>query len=88
MVAVTGIAGVSKEATRGKLFLNLGVISGLAPAMLALAPNMTTALLAAALMGATQAGFMTLHAHHDTIRYRRRHSRQGGARCTRCISAA
>ncbi len=60
MVAVTGIAGVSKETTRGKLFLNLGVISGLAPAMLAMAPNMTTALLAAALMGATQAGFMTL----------------------------
>ena len=40
--------------------MNLGVISGLAPAVLALSVNMPTALLAAAFMGATQSGFMTL----------------------------
>ena len=60
MVAVTLIAGVTSEATRGKLFLNLGVVSGLAPAVLAMSPNMLTALPAAALMGGMQAGFMTL----------------------------
>ena len=60
MVSVTAIAGVTGESTRGKLFINLGVLSGLAPAVLAMSTNMPTALAAAALMGATQAGFMTL----------------------------
>ena len=60
MVSVTAIAGVTSESTRGKLFLNLGVLSGLAPAVLAMSTNVPTALVAAALMGATQAGFMTL----------------------------
>ena len=60
LISVIAIAGVSKETTRGKLFLNLGVISGLAPAVLALSVNMPTALIAAAFMGATQSGFMTL----------------------------
>ena len=60
MVAVIAIAGVNTESMRGKLFLNLGVISGLAPAILALSVNMPLALAAAAFMGAAQAGFMTL----------------------------
>ena len=60
MVSVILIAGVTKESTRGKVFLNLGVLSGLAPAVLAMSPNMETALPAAVLMGGTQAGFMTL----------------------------
>ena len=60
LVSVILIAGVTSESGRGKLFLNLGVISGLAPAVLALSTNMPTALAAAAFMGATQSGFMTL----------------------------
>ena len=60
LITVVSIAGVQRESTRGKLFLNLGVISGLAPAVLALSVNMPTALAAAALMGAAQSGFMTL----------------------------
>ncbi len=60
LVSVIAIAGVTSNSMRGKLFMNLGVISGLAPAVLALSVNMPTALLAAAFMGATQSGFMTL----------------------------
>ena len=60
LITVIGIAGVTSESLRGKLFMNLGVISGLAPVVLALSVNMPTALLAAAFMGATQSGFMTL----------------------------
>ena len=60
LITVFTIAGVRSESLRGKLFLNLGVLSGLAPAVLALSVNMPTALAAAALMGAAQSGFMTL----------------------------
>ncbi len=60
LITVIGIAGVTSESLRGKLFINLGVISGLAPVVLAMSVNMPTALLAAAFMGATQSGFMTL----------------------------
>ena len=60
MITVVGIAGVRGEGRRGRLFLNLGVVSGLAPAVLALSVNMPMALAAAAFMGAAQAGFMTL----------------------------
>ena len=54
------LAGVSTERARGRLFLWLGVLSGLAPLGLALAPNVALALLAAAGMGFAQGGFMTL----------------------------
>jgi len=60
MVSVVFLAGVRKESTRGRLFLNLGVLSGLAPVVLAASTGMPAALTAAALMGAAQAGFMTL----------------------------
>ena len=60
LITVIGIAGVTSESLRGKLFMNLGVISGLAPVVLAMSVNMPTALIAAAFMGATQSGFMTL----------------------------
>ena len=60
MVSIVLLAGVTSESMKGKLFLNLGVLSGLAPAVLAMSVNMPTALIAAAIMGATQAGFMTL----------------------------
>ena len=60
LVTVILIAGVTSESTRGKLFINLGVVSGLAPAMLALTDNRELAIAAAFFMGATQSGFMTL----------------------------
>ena len=60
MIAVISIAGVRTEATKGKLFLNLGVLSGLTPAVLALSTGMPMAVGAAVAMGASQAGFMTL----------------------------
>ena len=60
MIAVISIAGVRTEATKGKLFLNLGVLSGLTPAVLALSSGMPLAVGAAVAMGASQAGFMTL----------------------------
>lgn len=60
MITVIGMAGIRSETTKGRLFLYLGVLSGVAPALLAISTNMPLAVLAAATMGATQAGFMTL----------------------------
>jgi len=60
LVAVTGMAGVTSESIKGKLFLNLGVLSGLTPAILAISGSMPMALFAAMAMGASQAGFMTI----------------------------
>ena len=54
------LSGVTKEETKGRLFLNLGILSGLAPVVLALSVNMPMAIAAAMLMGASQAGYMTL----------------------------
>ena len=54
--------------SKGRLLLNLGVLSGLSPLVLAAAVNMPMALAGAAAMGATQAGFMTLtHTMIQTI---------------------
>ena len=60
LFSVIAMAGVMNEVTKGRLFLHLGVLSGVAPAILAMSGNMPFALAAAAGMGATQAGFMTL----------------------------
>lgn len=60
MFAVVGIAGAQNESFKGKLFLILGVLSGLTPAVLALSSGMPMAIGAAVAMGASQAGFMTL----------------------------
>jgi hypothetical protein len=60
LVAAIFLAGVRSSETRGRLFLILGVLSGVSPALLALSTNMPLALLATAAMGASQAGFMTL----------------------------
>jgi len=59
-VSVLAVAGVVSEITRGRLFLYLGLLSGLTPAVLAMSSNMPMALAGAAGMGASQAGFMTL----------------------------
>ena len=60
LVSVFALAGVRKEVTQGRLLLNLGVLSGLAPVALGMSNSMPMALLAAVGMGATQAGFMTI----------------------------
>ncbi len=68
LVSVFLLAGMRNDASKGRLLLNLGVLSGLAPVVLAAAVNMPMALVGAAAMGATQAGFMTLtHTMIQTI---------------------
>ena len=54
------LAGISGEATKGRLFLYVGILSGLAPCVLAIAPSVAVAWLGAGLMGLGQAAFMTL----------------------------
>jgi MFS family permease len=54
------LAAVRDQRTRGRLLVVLGVLSGLGPVALAVSPSLSLALVAAALMGAAQAGFMTL----------------------------
>ena len=54
------LAGIQSERTRGKLFLWLGVLSGITPVALAMSTNLPQAMLAAAAMGFSQGGFMTL----------------------------
>ena len=60
LISVFFLSGVTKEETKGRLFLNLGILSGLAPVALALSANMPMAIAGAVLMGASQAGYMTL----------------------------
>lgn len=60
LVSAMTLAGIRKEATRGRLFLYMGLLSGVTPIILGLSFNMPMALAAAAGMGASQAGFMTI----------------------------
>ena len=60
MVTSLALAGVRGERTRGRLYLWLGVLSGLSPVALALSPNLALVILSVAVMGASQSGFMTL----------------------------
>ncbi len=62
LVGVLALAPITKAQSRGRLLLFTGVISGLAPMGLAAATSMWTAALAAASMGASQAGFMAISA--------------------------
>ena len=60
LVSVFLLAGVRSEQRRGQMLLYLGIFSGLCPAILAASVNLPMALVAAAGIGASQAGFMTL----------------------------
>lgn len=60
MVGTLMLAGFSMHWHRGRMLLVSGLFSGLSPAALALAMAWQPALLAAAVMGATQALFMSL----------------------------
>ena len=54
------VAGIRSEVTRGRLFLYMGLFSGVTPIFLGLSTSLPTALVGAALMGVSQAAFMTL----------------------------
>ena len=54
------MAGVQSTKTRGILFLVFGLTSGLGPILLAFSNSRELSILAAAAMGANQAGFMTI----------------------------
>ena len=60
LVSAIILAGVRSEETRGRLYFYFGVLSGIAPSILAISGNMPMALLGAAALGASTAGFMTL----------------------------
>jgi len=54
------LAGVRSPTTRGIFFLVFGVTSGFGPILMALSSSRELSILAAAAMGANQAGFMTI----------------------------
>jgi predicted MFS family arabinose efflux permease len=54
------IGGIQSSLTRGRLYLVMGIFSGLGQVLLSLAPNMGFAFGAAVIMGASQAAFMTM----------------------------
>ena len=65
LVTALYLAGVQSTRTRGQLFLWFAILSGATPMALALSPNLVMATLAAAGMGFSQGGFMTLS--HSTL---------------------
>ena len=60
LICIILLSSITKEMTQGHWYLYLGFTSGLAPILLAFSPNLSIALLSAILMGAAQAGYMTL----------------------------
>ena len=60
LVSSIFLAGVRSPSARGKIFLVLGVLSAAAPIMLALSTIREVSIFATVLIGATQAGFMTI----------------------------
>jgi MFS family permease len=60
VVAIAAIAGLRDNVMRGRLLLVAGVISGASMFALALSENITTAILATAAMGGSQAAFMVV----------------------------
>ncbi|MPZ15057.1 MAG: MFS transporter [Chloroflexi bacterium] len=60
LVGSISIGGVTEPRTRGRLYLALGLLSGLGQAGLSFATGMPLAFLAVVIMGASQAAFMTM----------------------------
>jgi MFS family permease len=54
------VGGIQSRLVRGRLYLIMGLLSGLGQVLLSLAPNMGVAFIAAAIMGGSQAAFMTM----------------------------
>ena len=60
LLASAFVAGVRSDSPRGRLFLFFAFTSGLAPMLLAWSDSSTLSIAATMVMGATQAGFMTI----------------------------
>ena len=60
LISSVFLAGVRSVSVRGKMFLVFGLLSGLAPILLALSTMRELSILATVFIGATQAGFMTI----------------------------
>ena len=54
------VGGILGSLARGRIYLATGLLSGLGQVLLSFAPNIGVALLAAAIMGASQSAFMTM----------------------------
>ena len=54
------IGGIQSALVRGRLFLVMGLLSGLGQVLLAFMPNMAMAVIAAVIMGGSQAAFMNV----------------------------
>lgn len=54
------LAGVQREVSRGRLFWYFGLLSGIAPCVLALSSTLPVAMIGVFAMGVSQAGYMTL----------------------------
>ncbi|MBM3945930.1 MAG: MFS transporter [SAR202 cluster bacterium] len=61
LVSNLWLAGILQEKTRGRLYFLMGVGSGISIMVMGISPNMPTAMLAAAAMGFTQGGFMSIN---------------------------
>lgn len=61
LVSNIWLAGILNEKTRGRLYFFMGVGSGVSILLMGFAPSMPTAMLAAAAMGFTQGGFMSIN---------------------------
>ena len=60
LISSVFLAGVRGASARGKLFLAFGVLSAAAPILLAVSTMREVSIIATVLIGATQAGFMTI----------------------------
>jgi len=54
------IGGIESRLMRGRLYLAMGVLSGLGEVLLSFSPNLAVAFLVAAVMGGSQSAFMTM----------------------------
>lgn len=61
LVSNLWLAGILQERTRGRLYFLMGLGSGVSILLMGISPNMPAALLAAAAMGFTQGGFMSIN---------------------------
>jgi MFS family permease len=59
-LTIVSIGGIRTDKSKGRLLLMLGILSGITPIILGTAHNLPIAMLAAAGMGSSQAGFMAL----------------------------
>ncbi len=60
LVGSVAIGGIQSTLARGRLYLIMGVLSGVGQVMLSFMPTMWSAVVAAAVMGGSQAAFMTM----------------------------